>query len=88
MRCETTYHGHVQGVGFRAVCREVAAELSLSGWVRNEFDGSVTLVIEGHPVAIDECHERILKRMAHCITRADHKRSEEHRGYSGFEIRR
>ncbi len=88
MRCESTYHGRVQGVGFRAACHEVAVELALAGWVRNEADGTVTLVLEGHPVAIDECHERIHKRKGRFITRADHARTESQRGYTGFEIKR
>lgn len=45
-------HGRVQGVAFRAHARQRAAELGLSGLVRNRLDGSVELVAEGSPEAI------------------------------------
>lgn len=39
--------GRVQGVGFRHFTRMTARDLSVSGWVRNERDGSVRLEAEG-----------------------------------------
>jgi acylphosphatase len=39
--------GHVQGVGFRYFVKEKAESLSLKGWVRNRYDGSVELMAEG-----------------------------------------
>ena len=39
--------GHVQGVGFRYFVKEKAEDLSLTGWVRNRYDGSVELLTEG-----------------------------------------
>lgn len=39
--------GEVQGVGFRWTARKVADDLGLSGWVRNEPDGSVSMELEG-----------------------------------------
>lgn len=41
------YRGRVQGVGFRATARELARPLPVSGWVRNEPDGSVRLEVQG-----------------------------------------
>lgn len=41
------FDGHVQGVGFRYTAMHLAAELSVQGFVRNEMDGSVTVVAEG-----------------------------------------
>lgn len=53
--------GRVQGVWFRDTCRHVATGLELRGWVRNNADGTVELVVEGTPdhVAelVDWCHE-------------------------------
>ncbi len=40
-------HGRVQGVFFRASTRSVARRLGLSGWVRNETDGSVLIEAAG-----------------------------------------
>ncbi len=45
--------GLVQGVGFRWVCARRAAELGLTGWVRNKGDGTVEIVVEGAPDAVE-----------------------------------
>ena len=44
---EARVQGRVQGVGFRAFTTRRAQQLGLSGWVRNEPDGSVRVVAEG-----------------------------------------
>jgi DNA ligase D-like protein (predicted 3'-phosphoesterase) len=47
MAFRATVHGRVQGVGFREFTRRRALELGLSGWVRNEEDGTVRVHAEG-----------------------------------------
>jgi acylphosphatase len=37
----------VQGVGFRYAAAARARSLDVSGWIRNELDGSVVAVFEG-----------------------------------------
>jgi len=39
--------GRVQGVGFRYFVEENAVDLGLTGWVRNCWDGSVEVKVEG-----------------------------------------
>ncbi|MBI9046851.1 MAG: acylphosphatase [Anaerolineaceae bacterium] len=39
--------GRVQGVGFRYYTLTEAKKLSLSGWVRNTWDGKVEILVEG-----------------------------------------
>jgi acylphosphatase len=39
--------GKVQGVGFRWFVRERARRLGVAGWVRNESDGTVQIVVGG-----------------------------------------
>ena len=54
---ERTVHvrieGHVQGVGYRAFVEMKAAELELTGWVRNRRDGSVEAVLQGPRAAVE-----------------------------------
>jgi len=45
--------GRVQGVSFRAWTRSEAMRLDLTGWVRNEADGSVTALLSGPEHAVD-----------------------------------
>ena len=47
MKVAFAVHGHVQGVGYRAFAREEAQRLSLSGFVRNEWDRTVVGQAEG-----------------------------------------
>ncbi|MGN0070684.1 MAG: acylphosphatase [Atopobiaceae bacterium] len=51
-RCAVHFVGQVQGVGFRWTSRRIALELGLTGWVRNEWDGSVRMELQGSPDAI------------------------------------
>ncbi len=41
------YEGRVQGVGFRATTRGLAGGFAVRGWVKNEADGSVSLIATG-----------------------------------------
>ncbi|MBN1309901.1 MAG: acylphosphatase [Anaerolineae bacterium] len=53
-RLHTVVHGRVQGVNFRAYTLEKAFSLSLKGWVRNTFSGTVEAVAEGDENALKE----------------------------------
>jgi acylphosphatase len=44
---DVRFEGHVQGVGFRWTTARLAAGFPISGFVRNEPDGSVRLTAEG-----------------------------------------
>lgn len=45
-------HGQVQGVWFRASCRDEARRLGVMGWACNDADGSVQVHAEGAPDAV------------------------------------
>ena len=51
--------GRVQGVGFRNFTQMRARQLGVSGWVRNENDGSVRLEAEGPRAALEDLLEAI-----------------------------
>jgi acylphosphatase len=45
--------GRVQGVGFRVTTARVGRELGVTGWVRNDSDGSVEVWAQGDVEAVD-----------------------------------
>lgn len=52
-RKHIVFTGYVQGVGFRWRARQAANLYGCTGWVRNEWDGSVTMEIQGSETEID-----------------------------------
>ena len=52
-RYTVIFTGHVQGVFFRATTRDIARNFNVTGFVRNEPDGSVRLVAEGEVATLD-----------------------------------
>jgi acylphosphatase len=46
--------GRVQGVAFRWEAQHAAQKLGVTGWVRNEPDGSVVAHVEGEPDAVND----------------------------------
>jgi acylphosphatase len=49
--------GHVQQVGYRQACRQVARSLGLVGWARNLSDGRVEVFAQGDPEPVDRLVE-------------------------------
>ena len=59
VRKHITFYGWVQGVGFRYRARHAAELYGCTGWVRNEWDGSVTMEIQGTEEAIGKVIQAI-----------------------------
>jgi acylphosphatase len=53
IRRRVTVHGVVQGVFFRDTVRRHALAANVSGWVRNNRDGTVEAVFEGDRDAVE-----------------------------------
>ena len=53
IRKHIIFYGSVQGVGFRYLARHAADLYGCTGWVHNEWDGSVTMEIQGEEENID-----------------------------------
>ena len=53
LRKHIVFYGSVQGVGFRWRAKNAAEHFSCTGWVRNEWDGSVSMEIQGTEEAIE-----------------------------------
>lgn len=80
--------GRVQGVGFRYFTRKTATRLGLTGWVRNEPDGSVELVAEGSREALEDLLEAL--EQGPPASRVDHVRpywSEAAGAFNSFRVR-
>ena len=61
VRAHVIITGIVQGVFFRLETQRAAETYGVSGWVRNNYDGSVEAVIEGKREAVESllawCHK-------------------------------
>lgn len=53
IRKHIIFHGRVQGVGFRYTACYLARPLGLTGWVKNLWDGTVEMEVQGEEVLID-----------------------------------
>ncbi|MGI6116986.1 MAG: acylphosphatase [Bilifractor sp.] len=47
VRKKLVFSGTVQGVGFRWHAKNAARELGVTGWVRNEWDDTVVMEVQG-----------------------------------------
>lgn len=51
---QATVRGRVQGVGFRVYTRDCAQRRQVTGWVKNQPDGSVQVYAEGDEMALTD----------------------------------
>ena len=77
----------MQGVFFRAWTRDEARALGLTGWVRNDDDGSVEALLEGSEEAVSKMVELMGQGPSHA--RVDDVEVEEAdpEGSGRFEVR-
>jgi acylphosphatase len=81
-------YGRVQGVSFRYYTQREARRLALTGWVRNEFDGSVTVVAQGAKDKLEQL-ERFLHTgpRAAIVDKVDIRWQTADKMYKDFSIR-
>ena len=70
-RARVGFRGEVQGVGFRFTTRRIASGFSVTGYVKNEGDGSVELVAEGARGEVEAFVEAVTERMGSFIDRRE-----------------
>jgi len=87
LRVAMTYQGRVQGVGFRATVRALAARRLVSGWVRNDPDGSVRLEAQGARAEVEALLGAIRSERRRNITAEDRRDLTPEPDETGFEIR-
>lgn len=62
VRKRYVFHGRVQGVGFRFTASYYAKSLGLTGWVKNEYDSTVVMEVQGSPAMIQKLLESIVSQ--------------------------
>jgi acylphosphatase len=87
-RLEAVVRGFVQGVGFRWFVVRTATQLGLGGWTSNEPDGTVRIVAEGSPAALDSLLAALHSGPAGAsVERVDSRRLPAVGGMRTFSIR-
>jgi acylphosphatase len=86
VRARVIVHGRVHGVFFRETVRRRADSARVSGWVRNNRDGTVEAVFEGGPKGVESlvalCHKGPRGARVDSVEVFD----EEPEGLSGFDV--
>ena len=59
IRLQLRFSGRVQGVGFRYTAQYTASAYGITGWVLNDYDGSVLMEAQGNPGSIEKMIKRI-----------------------------
>ena len=86
-RCTVNFKGRVQGVGFRMNAAAAARVYpALTGWVRNESDGSVQIVVEGERREVQACLDNLRQRMQRNLTSENAAWSDATGEYSTFSM--
>ncbi|MBF0110124.1 MAG: acylphosphatase [Magnetococcales bacterium] len=84
--------GRVQGVWYRASTQRKAQELGLSGWVENQPDGTVLVLVSGpHPkveALIDWCRQGPPGARVERVEIGECPEPAAHQATDGFVIRR
>ena len=85
-RRDVYYSGTVQGVGFRFATLRAAKGFSITGFVRNEPDGRVRVLVEGKSSEIDAFLFSLEREMARFIRDAKCDKCEATGRFKSFDI--
>ena len=86
MRKRVVVHGRVQGVFFRDTVRCHARQRGVSGWVRNNRDGTVEAAFEGEADAVEELVEFSRRGPRGAAVERVEVHDEEPEGLTGFDV--
>jgi len=87
IREQMIFYGRVQGVGFRYKANHIARHFGVTGWVRNEYDGSVSVEFQGTQAEVDMVVQRLVQDWHIEIDRIDRKKIPVEEQEKGFTIR-
>jgi acylphosphatase len=82
------FQGRVQGVGFRARTSSIASRYSITGWVRNEPDGTVMLEAQADESTLESFLTDLRKKTSGLVEREIHAHVRTVPNESTFEILR
>lgn len=86
IRVEFQFYGRVQGVGFRYKMSHLARGHGVSGWVRNEYDGSVSAQLQGREEQMKEILYQLVQDRHIDIQEVRRKNIPLLDGEQGFQI--
>ena len=86
IRRRVVVHGLVQGVFFRDTVRQRARSADVSGWVRNNWDGTVEAVFEGEPEVVERLVDFCRKGPRGAVVDRIEVVEETPEGLRGFEV--
>ena len=72
-RKQYRFFGRVQGVGFRWTAMHAAYGLGVTGWIRNDYCGTVTMEAQGRPEELDALIATIRSSRYIVIVKIDEK---------------
>jgi acylphosphatase len=84
---QVVVRGRVQGVFFRATCRDEALLRGVTGWARNEPDGSVRAHLEGPAGAVEDVVEWCRRGPRHAVVDSVDVTVATATGAPGFDVR-
>lgn len=88
IRKHIRFYGRVQGVSFRYTSSNYAEKFGLTGWVRNDYDGSVEMEVQGTPELINKLIETMKNVSSYIvIDNMEQKTIPVVNDESGFNIR-
>ncbi len=87
IRMEFIFYGNVQGVGFRYTSKYLASLFNVTGWVKNQWDGSVLMQAQGKSENIEMLLTKLENSRFIFIDKIDKKELPLEKGDTCFEIR-
>ncbi|KQY56710.1 acylphosphatase [Nocardioides sp. Root140] len=84
---DVVVHGRVQGVFFRATCQQEAIARGVTGWVSNEYDGTVRAHVEGTTASVAAMVRWLSTGPRRAIVERIEVTEATPTGAAGFEVR-
>ncbi|MFC4772173.1 acylphosphatase [Enterococcus hermanniensis] len=84
MKLHLNVSGRVQGVGFRYTTQQIASEIGITGTVKNESDGTVTIEAVGTDKQINQFLDQ-LKHPQNPFAKVEHIEQQEDATIKDYE---